>query len=68
MKSNDKKKLKHEAEASVAGAIAGAAMGAVAGPPGMIAGGIVGTAVGALAGMGIDNAEDVEDAREKLLD
>jgi phage tail tape-measure protein len=54
--------------ATVSGAVAGAALGAVAGPPGIVAGGLVGTALGMLAGVGLDNAERVHDERDKELD
>jgi hypothetical protein len=53
---------------AVGGAVAGAALGAVAGPPGIVAGGLVGTALGVLAGVGLDNAEHVHDARDRELD
>ena len=54
--------------ATVSGAVAGAALGAVAGPPGIVAGGIVGTAMGVLAGVGLDNAEHAAKAHDRELD
>ena len=54
--------------ATVSGAVAGAALGSIGGPPGMVAGGLVGTALGVLAGLGLDNAERRHDKRDKDLD
>ena len=54
--------------ATLSGAVAGAALGAIAGPPGIVAGGIVGTAVGVLTGVGLDKAQHARDRREKTLD
>jgi hypothetical protein len=53
---------------TVSGAVAGAALGSVAGPPGLVAGGIVGTAMGVLAGVGLDHAEHAHDEHERQLD
>jgi hypothetical protein len=53
---------------TLTGAVAGAAIGAIAGPAGIVAGGIVGTALGVIAGVGLDKAEHARDQHEKNLD
>jgi hypothetical protein len=59
---------RHEAEAGAAGAVSGAALGAMAGPPGIIAGAVIGGIVGALAS-GAFEANAVElAARDRVLD
>jgi hypothetical protein len=57
-----------EAGGGVAGAIGGAGLGVLAGPPGIVAGAVIGGVVGALTGWALDaNQADVA-ASEKQLD
>ncbi len=50
------------------GAIAGAALGAIAGPPGVVIGAILGGAVGAVAGRTESNVEHAKDDIDQELD
>jgi hypothetical protein len=54
--------------AGVAGAVGGAAMGVLAGPPGIAAGAIIGGAVGVLAAMAYEASSAEEAAAERQLD
>jgi hypothetical protein len=58
----------HEAEGAVAGAVAGGAMGAVAGPPGALAGAVIGGAIGAVVAMALEGESADRAARRKKLD
>jgi hypothetical protein len=58
----------HEAEAGVAGALAGAAVGAIAGPPGALAGAIIGGAFGAGAAAALEQSSADASARNEELD
>ncbi len=59
---------RHEAEAGAAAAIAGAAMGSMAGPPGTVAGAVIGGVVGVLAsGAAESNAIELA-AKNRRLD
>jgi len=53
---------------TLAGAIGGAALGAIAGPPGLILGGTVGAGIGLLAGSTLDAAVHEADAHDHDLD
>ncbi len=53
---------------AVSGAVAGIAIGAVAGPGGAVAGGIIGTAIGAFAGQALEENETKETEKEERLD
>jgi hypothetical protein len=58
---------RHEAEVGLAGAIAGAAMGAMAGPPGAAAGAVIGGLVGALGSSALDaNAVELATTNRRL--
>ncbi len=50
------------------GAIAGAAMGAIAGPPGAVVGAIIGGAVGVIAGRTGSAEEHIADDKDQALD
>jgi hypothetical protein len=53
---------------AAAGAIAGASLGAVAGPPGMVAGAVIGGAIGAVAGHRLEKEDASTDAHDAELD
>ncbi len=53
---------------TLAGAVAGAAIGAIAGPGGAIAGGLLGTAIGAIAGQTLDQKDTEESEHDQQLD
>lgn len=53
---------------ALSGAMAGAAIGAIAGPVGAIAGGIVGTAIGAIAGQTLDENNTEISEHDQQLD
>ncbi len=50
------------------GAIAGAAMGAIAGPPGAVVGAIIGGAIGAIAGRTGSAEDHITDDKDQELD
>jgi hypothetical protein len=58
----------HETEAGVAGALAGAALGGIAGPPGALAGAVLGGVFGAGAAAALEASSADESARTAELD
>jgi hypothetical protein len=54
--------------AVAAGALSGVALGAMAGPPGMIAGGLIGGAIGLAAGVVLEEAEAQRRSHDEDLD
>jgi phage tail tape-measure protein len=65
-----KKNVSHRKEEIVAaaGAIAGASLGAIAGPPGMIAGAVIGGAIGIAAGHQLETEDAVASDHDADLD
>ena len=61
-------RLAHEADGGALGAVAGTAIGMIAGPPGMVAGAIIGAVAGVLSGSVIDGDTRREDAHTRELD
>jgi hypothetical protein len=61
-------RLAHEAEGGALGAVAGTAIGMIAGPPGMVAGAVIGAFAGALSGAVIDGDTRRDDAHTRELD
>ncbi len=70
MKRKGKKQVSHRKEEIVAaaGAIAGASIGAIAGPPGMIAGALLGGAVGSIAGHRLEKEDAFASQHDADLD
>lgn len=62
------RRREHETEAGVAGALAGAAMGGIVGPPGAVAGAVIGGIVGAVAVGVVEKNADDRAALERELD
>ena len=58
----------HEAEGATSGMIAGAVIGANAGPPGMVAGAIIGGLAGVVAGAVLDNEASRQEIHTRELD
>jgi hypothetical protein len=68
LKRDAARRHRHEAGGALVGALGGAGLGMVAGPPGMVAGAILGGAAGTLTSWALEsNATDLE-ARNKRLD
>jgi hypothetical protein len=68
-KSSKRKHLEHEAEGAGMAAVAGAALGSIAGPPGAIAGALVGAAMGAASASVMEkNIATTSDDEKKLDD
>jgi hypothetical protein len=60
--------LMREIEGGAAGLVAGAIVGAAAGPPGVVAGAMLGAAAGTTAGFALDIAVRTEEQRTRELD
>ncbi len=61
-------RLAHEAEGGALGAVAGTAIGMIAGPPGMVAGAMFGAIAGVLSASVIDGDSRRDDAHTRELD
>jgi sporulation protein YlmC with PRC-barrel domain len=61
-------RLEHEVEGGGAGALAGALLGVVAGPPGMVAGALIGGAAGAITGAALDTESVARAMGTRVLD
>lgn len=66
--SRRKWRVLHETEGAASGMIAGAMIGANAGPPGMVAGAIIGGLAGVVAGAALDNESSRQEIHTRELD
>jgi len=63
-----RRRIVHETEGGVSGALVGSIVGAAAGPPGIVAGAIMGGVAGALSALALENWNETMAERTRELD